>query len=56
MSGECLIGPGDLGGGVCSIVLKESFESSEPDGFLSEGKSSSSVRGKEGSSCEESSP
>ena len=40
MSGECLIGPGELGGGVCSTVLKDSFESSEPDGFSSEGKSS----------------
>ena len=43
VSGECLIGPGELGGGVCSTVLKDSFESSEPDGFSSEGKSSSSV-------------
>ena len=42
MSGECLIGPGELGGGICSTVLKDSFESSEPDGFSSEGKSSSS--------------
>ena len=45
VSGEYPIGSGDLGGEVCSIVLKDPSESSEPAGLASEGKSSSSMEG-----------
>ena len=54
--GERPLGLGVLGGGVCSTVLNDSSESSDPAGLMSEGKSSSSVRGRGVSSGGKSQP